>query len=544
MADSAFPWRVAAALLLAVVVAFGPLVQAGFVWDDIPLVVQNTLTGDLANVPQLFQVDLWQTAGGVEADSGYYRPLMLVSLALDRALWGLSAAGHHAHSVAWHLAACVALVTLLRQLADGPGVWLGAGLFALHPVQTEAVAWVAARNDLMAAAFLFAGVAALLPRAVSPKRLALGGGLVLLGMLSKESAVFAVALLFLLDLARFGRPVGPARYLAAGGAVAVWFGLRSLAGIEGASVPDAEQLGWLVRNLGEVGGHYLLKVLAPYPLSNGETAEYLAHGLPKLAAAWLAALALVVLVVRRGGRVAAAGLVLAALALLPALLTVAVRGQLGERYLYLPIGGVALAAAAAWPHARRIRWGGLAAGVLAVGLIALRVPDWRSDVDLWGSAVQATPNPYAYTSLALAHVEADQHAQAVPWLIRALEDPEPYVDACAPGVRVPLKLGDVETAAHAARLTEGCHGGPRLAGLRAMALFQVGDFDEAARVVEPVAGQEDARLPLVEAALALSADDVAAADAIAQRMPDPAAFSQQARALLGVGLAARDSMRP
>ncbi|MCP4806449.1 MAG: hypothetical protein GY913_22025 [Proteobacteria bacterium] len=530
----------AVALVAALAAAYGPSVLCGFVWDDTPLVVNNLLTSELSNVGAFFRSDLWQTAGGAESDSGYYRPVMLLSLAVDRALWGASAAGHHLQSLLWHFAGCAALFALLRQLVAPAAAWVGVALFALHPVQSEAVIWIAARNDLMAGAFLFAGVASLLPRDASPARIAAGGALVLLGMLSKESAVFAVVLLLFLDLAHFGRPVGGARYVAAGGAVAVWFGLRSWAGIEGASVPDTGQLGWLAGNFGQVGGHYLLKVFLPHPLSNGETAEYLDHGLAALGVAWLAGVVAAGLAVRRGGRLAIAGLGLAVLALGPALLTVAVRGQLGERYLYLPIGGLALALAAAWPARIRASLGALPVALVAVGLIAARTPDWADDVSLWGSAAETTPNPYSWTSFGFALSEADRPAEAWPWFLRALEHPVPYADACGPAVRLPLKVGDLDAAAHAVGLTEGCDTSPRLAGLRALVTLQTGDFEGAARIVEPHRGVEDARLPLVEAALELEEGDEAAMLAIAQRMPQPQAFGDQVRALHGIAAAARD----
>ena len=100
-------------MFAAVVGSYAALALAGFVWDDIPLVVNNTLTGEPSNLPLFFQVDLWETAGGVESASGYYRPLVLVSLALDRVLWGLSALGHHLHSLAWHVGASAVLLLLL-----------------------------------------------------------------------------------------------------------------------------------------------------------------------------------------------------------------------------------------------------------------------------------------------------------------------------------------------------------------------------------------------------------------------------------------------
>ena len=92
-------------LLLAVALAYWGIWTAGFVWDDAGLVVQNRLTGDLSNLPRFFAMDLWDGSPVDQGVSGYYRPLMLVSLALDRAIVGFEPGFYHLHSLAWHLLA-------------------------------------------------------------------------------------------------------------------------------------------------------------------------------------------------------------------------------------------------------------------------------------------------------------------------------------------------------------------------------------------------------------------------------------------------------
>ena len=137
--------RQALLLLLALVgVAYVGALQAGFVWDDVPLVLRNRLTGDLANLPQFFAMDLWDGSPVDQGVSGYYRPLFLVSLAVDRALFGLSSVGAHAQSLLWHGIAVVLAFHLLRGWLGVERAFAAALVFGLHPIQSEAVIWVAA----------------------------------------------------------------------------------------------------------------------------------------------------------------------------------------------------------------------------------------------------------------------------------------------------------------------------------------------------------------------------------------------------------------
>lgn len=526
--------RLALVLLLVTVAAvYAPMVQSGFVWDDHPLVEANLLTGSLANVGQFFQVDLWQTAGGAVSDSGYYRPLMLLSLAVDRALWGLNPAGHHLHSLAWHLAAVGALLALLQQLKAGWPALAGAALFALHPIQSEAVAWVVARNDLMAAAFSLAAVAALLPREVSTGRLVLGGALALAGLLSKESAVFAAALLLALDVARHGRPHGFKRYAVLGAALALWFGLRTSAHIASASIPGPAHRALLLDRLPELVAHYGLRLVWPHPLTVGTTLEYLTPS-----AAWigLGLASLVVpagLLIWKGRKTAVAGLCFALLAMAPAIVAIAVRGQMGERYLYLPLAGVAIAVAAALPEKRAVGLGLVPLAALSCWAITARLPDWRSDLSLWQAALHVEESGFTHASVAFELASAGRRDLATPHFHQALRDDPPYVHVCRNALQAPLKEGLLDQAAEGAALvSQVCEPTPELAGLQGLIYLQVGDVERAAQVTAPFQGAVDARLPLVEGALAVLQQDQQAYARVLARSQDPAAFEETLQRLL------------
>ena len=76
-------------LLAVTVAAYVGVFQAGFVWDDYALVVYNELIRDPGNIPNFFLMDLWDTDAAAARESGYFRPLILVSMAIDYALFGL-----------------------------------------------------------------------------------------------------------------------------------------------------------------------------------------------------------------------------------------------------------------------------------------------------------------------------------------------------------------------------------------------------------------------------------------------------------------------
>ncbi|MDP6935094.1 MAG: hypothetical protein QGG40_19385, partial [Myxococcota bacterium] len=287
-------WTRAAPWLLLVVTAlsFARLWFVEYSWDDEALVKDNQLTGSLANLPELFVRDLWSTTRLPTLKSGYYRPLLLLSLAVDRAAFGLSSTFAHVHSLAWHLLAVWGLYGLLRRLltpdedttTTGPALGsielralLGATVFALHPVQSEVLALVAARNDSMAAAFTVLALWILCSRTVSGGKLVGAGVLAFLGLLSKESAVLVPLLLLALDLARWGRPVGWRRYASLGAALAAYVGLRIAVDVGGELVPDEGNWALVGRHAAQVLGVYGSLVVWPWPLTPARHVHYLPH---------------------------------------------------------------------------------------------------------------------------------------------------------------------------------------------------------------------------------------------------------------------------
>jgi hypothetical protein len=117
-------------LILLVLLAYTPVWNAGFVWDDGVM-----LTANPCIVGPLGLKEIWTTSA---AD---ICPLVITTFWVEHALWGLAPLPYHLANIVMHGACAVALWRVLRSLRV-PGAWLGAALWALHPVQVESVAWI------------------------------------------------------------------------------------------------------------------------------------------------------------------------------------------------------------------------------------------------------------------------------------------------------------------------------------------------------------------------------------------------------------------
>lgn len=138
-----------AALVFAV---YSPALNFQFILDDHRFTQDHRIqfSGYLWNY---FADFVWAQSTGMPPS--FYRPIFLLWMRINFLLCGLSSWGWHLLSIAKHvLVAGLLAVLVWSLLRDRVAALLAAVLFALHPAQTESVAWVTVPDPLMAAGIL------------------------------------------------------------------------------------------------------------------------------------------------------------------------------------------------------------------------------------------------------------------------------------------------------------------------------------------------------------------------------------------------------
>jgi Tfp pilus assembly protein PilF len=446
-------WLAAALLLIAVTfTVYYNSLHNEFLFDDLETIVQAQTPGGAGPFAQLF--NLLRTGRA-------YRPIRTASYAFDYALSGLDPWGYHLANIIYHALSSVFVFLIARSLFERARPALFAALlFAVHPIQTDAVTYLSGRRDVLSGLFVLMGFHAFLRYQLTSRRryLALALPLYLLAFLSKESAIILPVLCFAYDVVARTRVRAPSAALSL--LRDVWLGGRA-AFREGRLIylPCALLAGgmayyviFIVRGTWQQtyhGGslwftlltgariilHYVMLLIFPITLN----ADYSYDAFP-VTTAWndvralaaalvLAALVCGLFACLRSRPMAALGGAWFFIALLPVSQIVPHHEMMAEHYLYLPsVGFCLLVSALLDPFLDHARFApALYAGALAVLLLlALRTvwrnADWKDDLALWSKTVQTAPQAArARNNLGAAYLNRGQLARAEEQLEAALK---------------------------------------------------------------------------------------------------------------------------
>ena len=447
-----------ALLAVSVFAAFAGVLRNGWVILDDPVYVYENQ-----------HVAPGLTAAGVrwflrEPHGSNWHPLTSLSHLLDVQLFGLAPAGHHATSLALHLLNVLLLVVILNRLT---GAWwrslLVGALFGLHPLRVESVAWVAERKDVLSGLCFLLTLEAWRHWAARPgvRRYALVVVGLALGLMSKPMLVTLPFVLVLLDVWPLGRlcggprgpggcPAAPARplgwllaekwplFVLAAGSAVVTFLIQRQSG----AVATTANLGLPERTGNALLSYwrYVGMTLWPVALSPFYPFRVAAHPwAPGAAAAGLGAVTALALCRWRKYPWLAVGWFWYLGMLVPVVGLVQVGAQAyADRYTYLPVIGLLVAAVWAVADLLAGRRGARLVSVAAVALVltalgvatARQVALWKDSLTLFAHARRITSESMVVEqALGRALMADSQRVAALRHLRRAVELDPRSVDA-------------------------------------------------------------------------------------------------------------------
>jgi protein O-mannosyl-transferase len=186
-------------LLIVTFFVYLKLLDAGFLdYDDLGNVVQNqSITSfSMKNISTIFTTAIYYS----------YNPVTFLSYAIENQLFGLNPAGFHFTNILLHLLNILLVFRFIRLLSGSRNVALGvAAIFALHPIHSDVVGWISARNYLLCTLFYLSSLIfyiqhlKLRRKSTFSFRLLLSFLFFILACLSKSQAVTLAPVIYLID---------------------------------------------------------------------------------------------------------------------------------------------------------------------------------------------------------------------------------------------------------------------------------------------------------------------------------------------------------
>ncbi|HPC18346.1 MAG TPA: tetratricopeptide repeat protein [Candidatus Hydrogenedentes bacterium] len=461
------------AIVLAGVLAYANTFTNDFVWDDASSVLVNKHVQDPTEFWQLFREDQHPFGRGA---GNFYRPLVAASFMADflisysapapdapqRPIPDLSPFLFHLTNLAWHILAALFLCAILLRL--GASAWICAVvpiLFIIHPLHTEAVAYISGRADPMAAALGFLGIWLSLRDETAQQRWAgiIGGSLAFTAaLMCKESAMIFPFLLVLIVLLRpiDGKTAKNLRFCRAI-PIGLWFVilmtyavLRSTVLRFASSPPPPSTFGQRIIECGQSFAWYWKLIFIPTGLHMERSLDH-----TPLMAAPIGALLLLAMITGffwalwRGRRLVALGIGWFLIAWFPISGLIPLNAPMAEHWMYVPLAGFLCALACLtepllthpWP--RRAVLAGVCAAIPALlTMTAIRNNDWRDNETLFRDTLAKNPkSSRVHFNLAVTYQDisknipgAKRHYEAVVALYKEKKGPlgpggnEPFWD--------------------------------------------------------------------------------------------------------------------
>jgi Flp pilus assembly protein TadD len=152
-------WQVIVMCILVFCVGFlvyANTLKGDFIWDDEYLILNNSQIKSFVHIKNVFKT---YVGYGSENINNFYRPIQEISDMIDYFLWGEYPFGYHLTNVLLQAMVAVMVFIFLLYLSENLMIAGIAALFwAVHPVHTEAIAYIAGRADPLYGLFMLLSI--------------------------------------------------------------------------------------------------------------------------------------------------------------------------------------------------------------------------------------------------------------------------------------------------------------------------------------------------------------------------------------------------
>jgi len=411
-------------LILAIIVVYIPALNLGFTELDDKIFINelHTYNENLSNLLVSFQRGVFDPTHDI-----YYRPLFLNAMLLNYQLSGDSAMGYHVINIVFHIIAVVLLFGLLKKLKIKElHAFILSLFFAIHPVLSQAVAWIPGRNDTLLAIFTISFLISTInyTEQGKPKWLVLGALFLLCAFLTKETAIFSAPVAFVLIVFLLQKNWLDKRNIIQYAiwllVIGIWYIMRANASLEHSMVNASQIQVAFIKHLPELI-QYLGKVILPFNLSVfpivPDTVIY--YGIAAIIIIGL----LLYFSKEKNDRVIWGGLIVFLLFLLPALIVpITLNDQAFEHRLYLPMIGILLVLSQTiWlknklTDMKLILYSCILFGVFSV-INVLHQQDFNNPITFWRRAYESSPHS-AYATMMYGERIVDENKPLAFSLVR------------------------------------------------------------------------------------------------------------------------------
>ncbi len=389
-------WLIGLGALFLAFEAYGPALRSPFVLDDLYLPY-----GEPAAPPRLLD---WLT---------FQRPLLMFSYWVDYQIGGIEPHQYHTSNVLLHFAVSIVTMLIAARLLDWAGVSgrmrralaiFSGAIFLLHPLQSESVAYVASRSEVLSVLFYYAAFAVFLYSnrgAMSLLRALAVVALFGAAAASKEHTLTLPALILLTDfywsrggLRKNGVLYGLLALVCAAGAVVVWRVLlgANTAGFRMTDLSPASYFFTQCRMIWIYVRMFFLPFGQNVDPASASSTGVLDHG-AIFGLIALLAVTIAAWVFRKRWPLACFGVLVFLLLIAPTSSVIPIRDVLAERRVYLPFLGLILIAL---EFLRRLSFpqavGTCSAALLACAFLTYQRSEvWSSPLTLWQDSVAKSP---------------------------------------------------------------------------------------------------------------------------------------------------------